>query len=230
MKGIIGKFYHNPVLAKIFHTLVSCLQNELSDCETVLDLGCGPDSPLQYCEGIKYSIGVEAFKPYLFQSQKRKIHTKYLGKKIEDLTFSPRSFDAVIIIEVLEHLPRELGEKTLEKASKWARKKVIVSTPNGYFPMDNVDKNSWQKHRSGWVVKDFLKRGFVCHGLAGMKILYFRENQVKSMVSESENNLYANIRFEPKKLFYILNSLLQIVSYYFPRTSFELFAVKRLNE
>jgi len=163
----------------------------------------------------------------LFQSQKRKIHTKYLGKKIEDLTFSPKSFDAVIMIEVLEHLPRELGEKTLEKASKWARKKVIVSTPNGYFPMNNVDKNLWQKHRSGWVVKDFLKRGFVCRGLAGIKILYSRESQVVSMVSESEDNIYANVRFEPKKLFYIFNSLLQIVSYYFPRTSFELFAVKQ---
>ncbi len=230
MKGIIGKLYYNPTLAKIFHTLVSCLQSELSDCETVLDLGCGPDSPLQYCRNVKYSVGVEAFKPYLLQSKKRKIHTRYLGKRIEDLAFPRKSFDAVIMIEVLEHLPKNLGEKILKKTSEWAKKKVVVSTPNGYFPMDNVDKNSWQKHQSGWTVGDLEKRGFVCHGLAGMKFFYSGESQVESMVTEAEDNLYANLRFRPKKLFYMLNSLLQTVSYYIPGLGFELFAVKTLPD
>lgn len=117
------KIYYHPLVAKIFHTLVFCLKKELSDCTSVLDLGCGPDSPLQYCKNIKYSVGVEAFKPYLTQSKKKGLHTEYRLEEIKDVDFPDKSFDAVIMIEVLEHLPKQLGEKILEKAEKWARKK-----------------------------------------------------------------------------------------------------------
>lgn len=134
MERIIKKLYHHPLVSRIFHTLVYCLRQELKDCETVLDIGCGAFSPLQYCKNIKYSVGVEPFKPYLEKSKKKKIHTKYINKRVEELDFPEDSFDAVIMIEVLEHLPKKVGYEILKKAEKWARKKVIVSTPNGYFP------------------------------------------------------------------------------------------------
>lgn len=223
------KIYYHPIVAKIFHTLVYCLKNELRDCESVLDLGCGPDSPLQYCKGVKFSVGVEAFKPYLVESKKKGLHTEYRWEEIKDANFPDKMFDAVIIIEVLEHLPKKLGEKILKKAEGWAKKKIIVSTPNGYFPMKNVDENKWQSHLSGWTIDDFKKKNFSVRGLAGIKYLYSDVNQVKSMISQDEDNFYQNIRFSPKKFFYILNSFFQIFSYYFPRFSFELLAVKRLN-
>lgn len=109
------------------------------------------------------------------------------------------------------------------------QKKIIVSTPNGYFPMKNVDENKWQSHLSGWTIGDFKNNNFSVRGLAGVKFLYCDFNQVKSMTAHEEDNLYQNIRFRPKKFFYILNSLFQIFSYYFPCFSFELLAAKRLN-
>ena len=108
--------YQNKFVASIVHTLVNELQKELKDCETVLDLGCGPSSPIQYCKNIKYSVGVEAFQPYLEKSKQNKIHSEYLEKKIEDLDFPENSFDAVIMIEVLEHLPKETGKEVLKKS------------------------------------------------------------------------------------------------------------------
>ncbi len=225
----LEKVYHNPFLSGIFHTLVFCLQKELCDCESVLDLGCGPDSPLQYCKNIKYSVGVEAFEPYLKESQTKKIHSKYFKRKIENVSFPKKSFDAVIMIDVLEHIPKPIAKNVLLNAEKWARKKIVLTTPNGFFPMGEVDENIWQRHRSGWTLKELVKLGYSCKGLAGMKFLYGSENLVSSMTDKSTENFCKNIRFKPKIFFYFLNSILQIFSYYFPRFGFELLAVKRLN-
>lgn len=221
----IKKLHSSKILGKIFHTLDYCLQRELSDCESVLDLGCGPSSPLQHCRNIKYSLGVEAFSPYLEESRKKEIHSEYLDKKIEELDFPEKSFDAVIMIEVLEHLSENAGYEILKKAEKWARKKIILSTPNGFFPMDAVDDNSFQRHLSGWGNKKLEKLGFKCHGVSGAKFFYLKKNAVHSLINE-EGNIFSNMRFGPKKLFYIINSLVQIFSYFFPSLSFGLFAVK----
>lgn len=225
MKEIINNLHRSKFLGKIFHTLDYCLQKELKDCESVLDLGCGPSSPLQYCKNVKYSVGVEAFLPYLEESKKKNIHSEYSDKKIEELDFPENSFDAVIMIEVLEHLPEKLGMKILKKAEKWSRKKVIISTPNGYFPMDSVDGNLFQRHLSGWDGEKIKKLGFKCHGVSGVKFFYLKKNAVHSLVAE-EGNIFSNMRFRPKKFFYLINSITQIFSYFFPKTAFGLFAVK----
>ncbi len=225
--SIINKLHKSSVLGRVFHTLNYCLQKELKDCKTVLDLGCGPSSPLQYCKNVEYSVGVEAFKPYLNESKKKKIHTKYLQKKIQDLDFKKNSFDAVILIEVLEHLSKKDGLKILKLAQKWAKKKVIISTPNGFFPMDKVDNNIYQRHLSGWSVDELKKMNFKVSGVSGIKFFYLSSNSVHSLINE--NDLFLNIRFKPKKFFYILNALLQIVTHYNPKLAFGLFAVKEVN-
>ncbi|MFC1790654.1 class I SAM-dependent methyltransferase [Patescibacteria group bacterium] len=229
MTDLIAKLYRQPILGRVFHTLVYCLQRELRDCETVLDIGCGPSSPVQYCQNIKYSLGVEPFLPYLQETKKRKIHTEYTQKQAQELAFPKKSFDAVIMIEVLEHLPKKPGLELLRKAEGWARKKVVISTPNGYFPMNEVDQNPWQEHQSGWTVKELIQLGFKCQGLAGLKFFWQAKNTIESMGGEGKDGLYANVRFRPKKVFYVFNAFCQVISYYFPQVSFELFAVKRLK-
>ncbi|MBA7602439.1 hypothetical protein ES703_09528 [subsurface metagenome] len=221
MKELINNLHHSSILGRIFHTLDYCLQEELKDCESVLDLGCGPSSPIQYCKNIKYSVGVEAFKHYLEASKKKKIHTKYLNKKIEDIDFPEKNFDAVIMIEVLEHLPEEKGLIILKKAEKWAKKKIIVSSPNGFIPQKEVDNNPLQKHLSGWNYKTMKKLGYKVLGLAGLKILR-QEVQNDTM----GNDLTTSIRFKPRIFWFIVATISQILTFYLPSISFELFSVK----
>lgn len=228
MNKILGKLRRGKMLGKIFHTLDYCLQKELKDCESVLDLGCGPSSPIKYCKNIKHSVGVEAFKPYLDESKKQQIHTEYVEKRIEEVDFPENSFDAVVMTEVLEHLPKELGKEILKKAEAWARKKIIVSTPNGYFPMGAVDENNFQRHLSGWTAPELKNIGFEAYGTSGAKFLYLKENAVHSLVDQSDN-VFSNMRFKPKKLFYFINAILQIFVYYKPQFAFGLFLVKRKN-
>ncbi len=221
MEKIIKKLYHHPIISQIIHTSVYCLKRELKDCQSVLNLGCGPASPLQHCRNVTYSVGVEAFKPYLMRSKKKKIHTKYMNRKIEELDFPAKSFDAVIMIEVLEHLPEDVGYMILKKAEKWAKKKVIVSSPNGFVNQKELDDNPLQKHLSGWDYDKMTKLGFKSQGLAGLKFLR-REVENETMGSD----LLTSIRFRPKFFWFTVATFSQTFTYYFPKLAFELFSVK----
>ena len=222
MKKLINNLYHSPVLGKVFHTLNYCLQKELKDCESVLDLGCGPSSPIQYCKNIKYSVGVEAFENYLETSKKNKIHSKYLNKRIEDIDFPEKSFDAVVMIEILEHLSNEEGLKILEKVEKWAINKVIITSPNGFIPQKYLDNNPLQRHLSGWDYKTMKKLDYRINGLAGLK--FFRQEVQNNVMGD---DITTSIRFKPRFFWFIVATLSQIIAYYLPKYAFELFSVKK---
>lgn len=225
MRTLINKLHESRFLGRIFHTVIYCLQKELEGCESVLDLGCGPSSPLKYCKNIKYSLGVEAFKPYIEESKRREIHTEYLGERIGKIDFPEKSFDAVIMVEVLEHLPEKEGLEIIEKSRKWAKKKVIVSTPNGFIQQKELDGNPMQKHLSGWDLKKMKKLGFKCWGLAGLKCL---RGEVQS--GTMGDDLTASIRFRPRIFWFGVATLSQLITYLFPKYAFELFCVKMINE
>jgi len=220
----IEKIYHISFFAKLFHTVVNELQNELADSESVLDLGCGPNSPIQHVQNIKYSVGVEIFEPYLKAATNKKIHTKYIQKDIMQVDFEPKSFDAVIMVEVLEHLTPKDGHELLKKAEYWAKKKIIVTSPNGFINQKEVDRNPYQKHLSGWDYKKMHSLGFTSRGLAGLKILR-REVQDDTM----GDNLLTSIKLRPKLFWFIVATLSQIICYYMPNYAFELFSVKKLD-
>lgn len=223
MNNLINRFHRSIFFGFFIRTLDYCLQKELKDCQTVLDIGCGPSSPLQRCPNIKYSVGVEPFLPYLNLSKRRKIHSEYIAKKIEDLDFPKKCFDAVIMIEVIEHLQKKTALEIMKKASLWAKKKIIISTPNGYLDQKELDNNPLQKHLSGWDYKTMKQMGYTSYGLAGLKFLR-RENDDPTM----GDNLMSSIKFKPKFFWFIVATISQIFTYYFPLLAFELFSVKKI--
>jgi len=228
MKKIIARASRSKFLGAIFHTLDYCLQRELGDCTTVLDLGCGPSSPVQYCKNIERSVGIDIFRPYLDAARQNKTHDEYIEDRAERVDFPEGSFDAVVLVEVLEHLPKSAGLEILKKAERWAKKKIFISTPNGFFPMEDVDSNTFQRHLSGWDVDDFKKMGYVIRGTAGAKFFYKKRNSVSSLLKG--DFLFANMRFRPKPLFFAINSLTQIATHYLPKYAFGLIAVKNIKK
>lgn len=224
MKNFFNNLYRNAFLGRFGHTLVFSLQKELLDCQKVLDIGCGPDSPLKYCRNVKYSLGVEPFGLYFRQAKEQKIHTEYLNKKIENLDFPQNCFDAVILIEVLEHLPKEAGLKILQKAEEWAEKKIVVSTPNGFLSQGELDGNKLQKHLSGWSVDDFKKLGFKVTGRAGLKFL-----RRQAIHKKAFTGFTTSLKYRPRAFWFLVAALSQTVVYHHPRFAFELFCVKNLS-
>jgi SAM-dependent methyltransferase len=191
----------------------------------VLDLGCGPNSPVQHCSQVKYSVGVEVFTPYYEQALNNRIHSELYNKDIFEVRFQENAFDAVLLVEVVEHLPYDMGLKLVELAKKWARKKVIITTPNGYIKQRSLDENPYQEHKSGWTVQELKDLGFAVRGLAGLKCLR-HEVEGDSM---SEGSMLSSIAWRPKSFWFLMASLSQIITYYKPNLAFELFCINNLE-
>jgi ubiquinone/menaquinone biosynthesis C-methylase UbiE len=185
------------------------LKKELRGCESVLDMGCGSDSPIQNCN-VKFSLGVELFDPYLAESKKKKIHTEYLKADIKSVEFKPKSFDCVMCLEVLEHMTKEEGLKLIEKMKKWARKKVIITTPNTFVWQDEIDNNPLQAHVSGWSAKELRNIGFKVHGIEGWKKL---------------RGYRGVLKYKPMFFWAKIAHISQKLVYFFPSMAFQLFAV-----
>ena len=223
MKGIIGSLYHTRVLGRLFHTLVYCLQRELKGCQSVLDLGCGRESPLKYCR-VAYSLGVDAFEPALRESKERGIHSEYVLADIAGVKFKPKSFDAVIMIDLLEHLDKADGEKILRNAEGWARRKVIVTMPVGWIRQGMVQNNPFQVHRSGWLLREMTQRGYRAYGMAGLHSLR------KDEISEDllKEGIFASVKYRPRCFWFVFLTLSQLFTYFVPGKAFEAFYVKNL--
>jgi len=96
-----------------------------------------------------------------------------------------------------------------------ARKKVVVTTPNGYLEQDTYDENPLQEHRSGWSVQDLRKLGFNVFGISGWKGLRGYKGSVK---------------YKPAFLWARISDLTQKITYHYPKLAFRLLAVKRVDD
>ena len=207
--GLLG-----PVYIGLFPNRFVILKKGLAGCHTVLDLGCGPLSPISRCD-VPFSVGVELFDPSLQESRRKSIHSEYVRADVRRLGFKPKSFDAVIAVEVLEHLTKEEGIALLSNMEQWARKKVLITTPNGYIWQDCYDSNPSQQHKSGWSVKELGELGFKVRGIGGWKHLRGYKGKTK---------------YHPDFLWGRISDVTQKVTYCFPKLAFGLLAVKHINK
>jgi len=183
------------------------LQKELKNTDSVLDLGCGARSPLKYIKYGAYSVGVDV------REETSKIHDKYIRANALDIDkiFPEKSFDAVMALDLIEHLEKRSGLMLLGKIEKIARKKIIIFTPNGFVEQKDPDK--FQIHKSGWTIKELKNAGFKCVGMNGLKFI--------------KRDHGAVIR-KPVFFWKIIKDLSQPIAYHFPSLSFHLFCVKNI--
>ncbi len=91
---------------------------------TILEVGAGPLG-LGSCLPYRF-VGVDPWYP------EPPISTQTAVKaSAEDLPFRDRSFDYVLCIEVLEHIPTEIRGRIVSEMCRVARKKVVITHPWG---------------------------------------------------------------------------------------------------
>ena len=78
----------------LFPTWIERVKAEVAGCRTLLDVGCGYNSPVQYMD-VPEKTGVEVFEPYLVESQKKGIHQQYYQADVMRVGFQAREFDVV---------------------------------------------------------------------------------------------------------------------------------------
>ena len=116
------------------------IQNYISPDDSVLDLGCGI---MQATDDLKVKsiLGCDVFPPYLE-------HIKHIWPTIrigmdETWRFMDESYDVVICLDVVEHLPKELALQVIKECKRICRKSAIIYTPNEFKDNKHAIDDSW---------------------------------------------------------------------------------------
>ena len=150
--------------------------------DKVLELGCGKNS-LLIRSGIIKNLrvtGVDIFEPYVELHNSDGLYESCIQADITKIDFKPDQFDAVVCMDVLEHITKDAGAKLLDKMRIWGRN-VIVTTPNGTVPGIPSDDNIYQEHQSGWTIKELKKHGYTVRGASGWKVLRKPDSQLRHL-------------------------------------------------
>lgn len=216
-KKLLAKFIKDKIYNKIFKNYVFELEQLTQNCDTLLDVGCGVESPIKHFKNKIHSVGVDAFLPSIERSKFQNIHNEYynIGVLELDKHFEANSFDCVLASDLIEHLKKEDGFKLLELTEKIAKKKVIIFTPNGFLEQGEYDNNPWQVHLSGWDIDEMQKRGYKVIGINGHK---------------SIRGEYANIKYKPKFLWTLISDISQKFVRDNPKSAFQILCVKEISK
>jgi SAM-dependent methyltransferase len=151
----------------------------------ILDVGCGFGKwgslcATNYWETINPDrgkmmeiVGCEGYLPNVEMAQRNGYYTDCVHLKFPPLPFEDSSFDTVLMIEIIEHLPDAEAERLIAEAKRIARKRIVLSTPN--FPdfrkahASVTGLNDLDSHLSYWSRSRLRKLGFIVRG-TGLKL------------------------------------------------------------
>ncbi|OGF32079.1 hypothetical protein A3H09_03100 [Candidatus Falkowbacteria bacterium RIFCSPLOWO2_12_FULL_45_13] len=199
--------------------LIEKLKSEIVGvCDTVVDLGCGRNSPIKaFSSQLIYSLGIDSHPASIADSWQAKIHNAYLAADLFDACrkMADNSFAGALALDVIEHLEKNDGRRLIGEMIRIAKKKVIIYTPNGFLKQDRLPDNPAQEHLSGWSAEEMGRLGFKVYGMSGFKFL--RQER-------------GGLKYRPRLIWRPISSLTQIPAYYLPRLAFQILCVKTLNK
>jgi hypothetical protein len=201
----------------IFGDVYKELEIAIGPCNTLLDLGCGSNSPIQFLHKKIYSVGVDAFEPSIEKSKQKGIHDEYHVMNINhaDEFFTARSFECVLATEVIEHLTRPEGRRLLDVMERLSSNRVVLTTPNGFLSQGEYDGNPGQVHKSGWTADEMVQRGYTVIGLKGWKKL---------------RGEFGIPRFRPRRLWLVISDITQkLICRNHPRHAAAILCIKTIN-
>lgn len=136
----------------------------LLECSTVLDVGAGIRPMAWYTPS--FHTCVEPYEPY--GDVLRAVGFAVVGLEAHEALRRCGEYEAIYLLDVIEHMDREVGEEVLRLAAEKATRQVVVLTPDGFQPQSKdawgMGGEHWQTHRSGWAARDF-PAPFVCQHL-----------------------------------------------------------------
>ncbi|HEY7497044.1 MAG TPA: class I SAM-dependent methyltransferase [Vicinamibacterales bacterium] len=173
---------NNPVLMEHFH---ATLAEKCARLNKVLEIGCGTGDFLAYLEekGIA-ATGVE----FADSANRKKFKGQMLYGRMEDIDIPDASFDAVLLLNVIEHLAEPMA--VLHKIRRMLPPggALLLRHPNSdlffnpfYRALVESPKYLWHK-----MQKSRGKRtGFTVLGFQNQHLFYFNKRSVVAMLHEA---------------------------------------------
>lgn len=181
-----------------------------SKFKTVLDLGCDRGDFMKIISKDRRwkIIGIELYEDSVKWAKKSGIYEQVIKGDVTKLPRRVRrkKYDLVFCSQVLEHLPKNKGEKALKEWEKLAGKRIVVSTPRGFIPYERIEvqreaKNPHQTHLSGWQIKEFTDRDYKVRG-QGAAFIYGKNGIARSLPSLLPFFSLVSIIFAPLVYFF----------------------------
>lgn len=145
----------------------------LIEGRTILDIGCGYGNwgyliktAYWYTKAgrkrkkANFLMGIDICKNYLKFVNYHRVYSETAMCDSRYLPLNDKTFDTVLLLEIIEHLPKSEGYNILKEAERVAKRLVIVSTPSYFIRQETRDGNKFQKHLSKWTVSDFKRAGY----------------------------------------------------------------------
>lgn len=202
------------LLDRISPTPEQLMERAIGDAASVLDVGCGANSPLARFEHrFTYSVGVDLFPEAIAASKAAGIHDEYRELDVMRIgqEFEEGSFDVVVAFDVIEHLTESDTLRLLGMMERIASRLVVLHTPNGFLPQDETGGNPLQVHRSGWSPQRMRELGYRVWGSNGLRVLRGAEGET---------------RWRPALFWGVLARLTQPFVHRLPALAFQLLCVK----
>jgi hypothetical protein len=192
------------------------LKRDLRDCQSILEIGCGANSPILKIGYGRRTTAIEIFRPYVDKHNWLGSYQKCSHQDALTFDYPEKAFDAVVILDVLEHLDRKQVEQIdlFGKMERCARKRVICFTPNGFIENDLVDGDPHQAHVSAWEPVDYEKRGYTVVGATGLRYFLGKGSLPK---------------YHPYSAFFVLAMLSQPIIFGNPNLAWHSYAVKEIQ-
>ncbi len=109
----------------------------------VLDLGCGSGLPVaRDLAAAGYRVtGVDLSGTQIRRARELVPQAQFIRADITAIDFAPASFDAVVALYVLIHLPLEEQQPLLRRIASWLRPGGLFLATTGYRAWTGVDEN-----------------------------------------------------------------------------------------
>lgn len=147
--------------------LLSAVEKTVRETDVVVDIGCGI-APMNYFRP-KLHLMVEPWKEYsdilAYRHSGDKSVIIIRTSALESLCqLADNSVDSIFLLDVIEHLEKEVGRQVIIESERVAREQIVIFTPLGFMPqhMESSQPDGWglggstvQEHRSGWEPEDF---------------------------------------------------------------------------
>ena len=175
-----------------------------------------------WCSNIEIClVGIDIWKTHLKVVATANIYDALIVGDLRFLPFKSQSFDVIIMSEVLEHLPKSVGYKLLTFVEQLLNERsiIVLTTPQGHQPQEELRGSPYEKHCSMWQGGDLRELGYTVNRTPLVtKIWRYRFFLTECSISE--------LKSFKRKLFNAFLFVMAALSVFLPTLSGKIIAYK----